>query len=120
MAINLGQSWINGWIRMRVYLQQIDESGVIGWLIKSINLFPLPLRRWQGKCTTRRAVRLADPEGPPSAARGVVGLPFAVTWHGADLPLGKVAVQTIPWVFLLRDGEPCPLSSWIWFAVYRR
>ena len=56
-------------------------------------------------------MQLADPEGPPSAVRGVVGLPFTVTWRGADLPLGKVAVQTIPWVFLLRDGELCPLSS---------
>ena len=61
----------------------------------------------------RRAVRLADPEGQPAAVRGVVGLPFTVTWHGADLPLGKVAVQTIPWVFFLQDGELCPLSSWI-------
>ncbi|KAG2620359.1 hypothetical protein PVAP13_3NG174550 [Panicum virgatum] len=36
----------------------------------------------QGKRTTRRDAWLADPEGPPVALRGVVGLPFAVTWRG--------------------------------------
>jgi len=65
-------------------------------------------------------VQLADPEGRLAAVRGVVGLPFAVAWHGADLPLGKVAIQTISWVCLLRDGKLCPLSSRIWLAVYRR
>jgi hypothetical protein len=81
---------------MRVFLQKTDRSGIIGELIKSINLFLLPQWRWHGKRATRRAVRLVDPEGPPAVMRGVVGLSFAVTWHGADLPLGKVAVQTIP------------------------
>ena len=65
-------------------------------------------------------MQLADPEGRLAAVRGVVGLPFAVTWRGAHLTLGKVAIQTISWVCLLRDGKLCPLSSRIWLAVYRR